>query len=460
MQGVSGRFLQHSMKQSAAISSFKSIYQLSDHFRKGTGGRSSFFGATGFLGPKMGSQVLVPFRGSEDSPRHLKLMGDLGQIVPMKYSPRDETSIKAVMAKANVVINLIGREYESRNYSFEEVNHYMAEQLVVISKEHGGIPRFIQATIMRPAVMIGTEDQLLNIWAHFAKNYSLLPLTGDGSTKVKHVYVVDVASAIIAALKDDGSSMGKVYELGGPEVFTMHQLVELMYDMIREWPRCVKVPFPITKAIAMPREIFLKKVPFSLPTSSMFNLDIINALTQDTIVSPDALTFAYLCILPHKLKGYPVEFLISHHKGGPQYGSTVSEKLHCKREEESASIELLKLIVHLISMRSSCGSFERVSLEGKNVGAEMTARSGSSGESHNSCNINIYINNNVQGASNSVLLGSEVRMGDPGVCLSLEDVKLGKKSLETDRKRRGSSLGFFGMFLAAMISIFVLSFLF
>ena len=33
----------------------------------------------------------------------------IGQIVPMKYDPRDENSIKAVMAKANVVLNLIGR---------------------------------------------------------------------------------------------------------------------------------------------------------------------------------------------------------------------------------------------------------------------------------------------------------------------------------------------------------------
>ncbi|KAG4165407.1 hypothetical protein ERO13_A13G077301v2 [Gossypium hirsutum] len=99
---------------------------------------ATVFGATGFLGrylvqqlAKMGSQVLVPFRGSEDNPRHLKLMGDLGQIVPMKYDPRDENSIKAVIAKANVVINLIGREYETRNFNFEEVNHFMAEQLAV-----------------------------------------------------------------------------------------------------------------------------------------------------------------------------------------------------------------------------------------------------------------------------------------------------------------------------------------
>ncbi|XP_077252724.1 NADH dehydrogenase [ubiquinone] 1 alpha subcomplex subunit 9, mitochondrial-like [Tasmannia lanceolata] len=374
-----------------SISPLYSIYSLSDYgidhprhgstlttkgvghlVRKGTGGRSSVsgivatvFGATGFLGryvvqqlAKIGSQVLVPFRGSEDSPRHLKLMGDLGQIVPMKYNPRDENSIKAVMAKANVVLNLIGREYETRNYSFEEVNHAMAEQLAMIAKEHGGIMRFIQvsclgasstspsimlrakaaaekavlrelpeATIMKPAVMIGTEDRILNTWAHIAKKWSFLPLIGDGSTKIQPVYVVDVAAAIIAALKDDGTSMGKVYELGGPEIFTVHQLAELMYDTIREWPRYVKVPFPIAKAIASPREFFLRKVPFPLPTPDLFNLDQINALTVDTLMSDNALTFDDLGIVPHKLKGYPIEFLISYRKGGPSFGSTISEKV-------------------------------------------------------------------------------------------------------------------------------------
>lgn len=394
MQAISRRLGHQHLNPYRSISSLKSSYPLYDHYfngadhprfasniatkgighlvRKGTGGRSSVsgiisavFGATGFLGrylvqrlAKMGSQVLVPFRGSEDSQRHLKLMGDLGQIVPMKYNPRDENSIKAVMAKANVVINLIGREYETRNYSFEEVNHFMAEQLAVIAKEHGGIMRFVQvsclgaspsspstmlrakaaaeeailrelpeATIMRPAGMVGTEDRILNTWAHFAKNYGFLPLIGDGSTKIQPVYVVDVASAIIAALKDDGTSMGKVYELGGPEVFTVHQLAEIMFDTIREWPHYVKVPFPIAKGIAMPREILLKKVPFPLPTPAIFNLDQINALTEDTVVSPDALTFNDLGIEPHKLKGYPIEYLIQYRKGGPNYGSTVSEKV-------------------------------------------------------------------------------------------------------------------------------------
>ncbi|CAI9288408.1 unnamed protein product [Lactuca saligna] len=392
MQTISRRLARESFPR-PAIYSLKSLYPISDQYygaydrryastlatkgvghlvRKGTGGRSSVsgivatvFGATGFLGrylvqelAKMGSQVLVPFRGSEDAPRHLKLMGDLGQIVPMKYNPRDEDSIKAVMAKANVVINLIGREYETRNYSFEVVNHHMAEQLAKISKEHGGIMRFIQlsclgasesspsrmlqakaaaeesilrelpeATILRPAVMLGTEDRLLNPWAQFAKKYNFLPLIGNGSTKIQPVYVADVASAVVAALKDDGSSMGKVYELGGPDVYTLHQLAELMYEVIREWPHYVNVPFPIAKAISSPRELLLNKVPFPLPTPSIFNLDLIHALSSDKLVSQDALTFNDLGIVPHKVKGYPIEFLIQYRKGGPNYGSTVSERV-------------------------------------------------------------------------------------------------------------------------------------
>ncbi|KAG6592846.1 NADH dehydrogenase [ubiquinone] 1 alpha subcomplex subunit 9, mitochondrial, partial [Cucurbita argyrosperma subsp. sororia] len=393
MQALSRRLTQQqSLNSPSSISSLKLINPLSHHYsgadrpryestlatrgvghlvRKGTGGRSSVsgivatvFGATGFLGryvvqqlAKMGSQVLVPFRGSEDSPRHLKLMGDLGQIVPMKYNPRDENSIKAVMAKSNVVLNLIGREYETRNYSFEEVNHSMAEQLATIAKEHGGIMRFIQvsclgasssapsrflrakaaaeesvlkafpeATILRPAVMIGTEDRIMNPWAHFAKKYGFIPLFGDGSTKIQPVYVVDVAAGIVSALKDDGTSIGKIYELGGPEIYTVHELAEILYDMIREWPSYLKVPFPIAKAIATPREILLNKVPFPLPTPEIFNLDQILALTQDTVVSENALTFNDLGIAPHKLKGYPVEYLISYRKGGPQFGSTVSER--------------------------------------------------------------------------------------------------------------------------------------
>lgn len=175
--------------------------------------------------------------------------------------------------------------------------------------------------------MIGTEDRILNPWAFFAKKYGFLPLIGGGSTKIQPVFVADVASAIVSSLKDNGTSMGKVYELGGPDIYTMHDLAELMFDMIREWPRYVNVPFPIAKAIASPREFLLNKVPTPMPVPTIFNLDAIKALATDNVVSKDALTFEDLGLAPHKVKGYPVEFLIQYRKGGPNYGSTVSEKM-------------------------------------------------------------------------------------------------------------------------------------
>lgn len=69
------------------------------------------------------------------------------------------------------------------------------------------------------------------------------------------------------------------------------------------------------------------------------------------------------------------------------------------------------------------GSFENLRLRGSSVGASMIA-GGGAGESPGSCSINIYINNDVQGINNSVLFGSEVRMGDPGVSLCLEGVDM------------------------------------
>ncbi|KAL6978744.1 xyloglucan galactosyltransferase [Sarracenia purpurea var. burkii] len=134
----------------------------------------------------------------------------------------------------------------------------------------------------------------------------------------------------------------------------------------------------------------------------------------------------------------------------------------CKQEEEeTAATDLLRSINCFMSTQRSHGCFDRVNLEGKNLGASMTMQPGSSsgGKPLNRCNINIYINSNVQGVNNSILVGSEVKMVDPGVCTSRREVKLGKGFQETN-KRRNSGLGFFGMFLVLVVVILLLALLF
>ena len=144
--------------------------------------------------------------------------------------------------------------------------------------------------------------------------------------------------------------------------------------------------------------------------------------------------------------------------------STMKPFWDCK-EEEIACINLQRLLDHLMCPQTSHGSFHRVNLEGRNVGASMVMRRGASDESPDSesCSINIYINNNVQGVNNSALLGSQVKMGDPGVYLTFRGVKFNEDSRETNKrngesneKGLGAKLGFCGKFLLVFISFLLL----
>ncbi|KAK7396461.1 hypothetical protein VNO78_17492 [Psophocarpus tetragonolobus] len=108
-------------------------------------------------------------------------------------------------------------------------------------------------------------------------------------------------------------------------------------------------------------------------------------------------------------------------------------------------------------------SFEYVNLDGKNVGASMRLQHRSTkGDPKDSCCINIYVNNNVQGVSNSVLHDSEVRMRDPGISLYFENLKV-DKGTPTSNKRLywgNNGLGFWLCILNLLALLFLLVLLF
>ena len=82
------------------------------------------------------------------------------------------------------------------------------------------------------------------------------------------------------------------------------------------------------------------------------------------------------------------------------------------------------------------GSSEYIKLDGNNVGASMrlNQRSIKGEPPKDCCCINVYVNNNVQGVSNSVMDGSKIEMRDPGVSLHFEDFKFAKRSLRSDMR--------------------------
>lgn len=224
---------------------------------------ATVFGCTGFLGrylvnrlSQKGTQVVVPYR-DEDTARHLKPMGDLGQIVPMEWDARNEDQIEECMRHSDVVYNLVGRDYETKNFKYDDVNVKVAGKLAAMAEELG-VSRFIHvshlnadhnspsafyrtkaqgedavrsafqgATIVRPGPLFGHEDRFLNQMSV----YPLLWHVNYGATKVRPVHSVDVAHALTIMCDADNTSMGQTFSLAGPRSYNYNELLVLIESL-------------------------------------------------------------------------------------------------------------------------------------------------------------------------------------------------------------------------------------
>ncbi|XP_067932549.1 NADH dehydrogenase [ubiquinone] 1 alpha subcomplex subunit 9, mitochondrial-like [Watersipora subatra] len=253
-------------------------------YKRGTGGRSSFngivatvFGASGFLGRyvvnqlgKIGTQVVIPYRGPEYDVDHLKLCGDLGQILYTPFNLKDEDSIRAAVKHSNVVINLIGRDWETKNFTYDDVHVAGAERIARISAE-SGVQRLIhmstmntddiqyaalgqksrfiesksrgeqvvreqfpEAVIMRPADMWGDEDRFVSYWAkHWRKHLEMMPVWKQGKHTIKRpVDVMNVAQGVVKAILDK-DAVGSTIECVGPQSFYLYDMLQFFYDEMR-----------------------------------------------------------------------------------------------------------------------------------------------------------------------------------------------------------------------------------
>ena len=102
------------------------------------------------------------------------------------------------------------------------------------------------ATILRPSVVFGPEDQFTNRFAALPRMSPVLPLIGGGATKLQPVYVGDVATAVADAV-DGKTKPGATYELGGPEVLTMREIMEIILATIERKRMLVSLPFGLAK---------------------------------------------------------------------------------------------------------------------------------------------------------------------------------------------------------------------
>ncbi|CAK0735404.1 hypothetical protein CVIRNUC_000575 [Coccomyxa viridis] len=334
--------------------------------RAGPGGRSSVsgvtatvFGCTGFLGryivnalARQGTQVVVPYRADDIDAQFLRQMGDLGQVYFWKdFDVRNDDHIRDAIKRSNVVINVIAKDKETWNFGFEEVNVDIPRRIAKLAAENPLTERFLHfscigaskdsasrrlrtkaegeeavrsiipdATIYKLAHMVGTEDRMYNNYAQLAKMLPFIPIFDGGRTKLQPVYVRDVADAVISSLKRK-EAVGKDYYLAGPDIFTIKEMIQLVFETIREPMRIVNVPVAIGKLLAAPRERFFKSIP--IPVNYIFTADNIVENTQDHVLPSGVLTFKDLGVEPKKVtEGFPIEHLRYYRVGGYDFGTT------------------------------------------------------------------------------------------------------------------------------------------
>ena len=271
------------------------------------------FGGSGFLGryvaralARRGHRIRVACR-RPDLAYHLQIAGNMGQIQPIQANLRYRWSVDRAVENADHVVNLVGILAESGRQSFEAVQNFGAKAVAEATRGVGaGLTQISAigadadspssyarskaageaavmeivpgATILRPSIVFGAEDQFFNRFAEMSRFSPFLPLIGGGTTRYQPVFVGDIAEAVADTVEGKVPN-GRIYELGGPEVLTFREMMEEMLHVVGRKRRLVTIPFGAASAMARMMR-FLPGAPLTE--------DQVALLKSDNIVSTEA----------------------------------------------------------------------------------------------------------------------------------------------------------------------------
>ena len=242
----------------------------------------SVFGGTGFLGRCLvrrlaaeGTAVRVAVRHSGRAHRALNA-ASVDRVTGFRADVRDQASVAGAVAGVDAVVDAVSAYVERSGVTFEAV-HEQGAKTLAREAAAAGVARFVlvsgiganpasasayihargrgeqmvqeafpSATIVRPSAMFGPGDALFGTLAELALRLPMLPLIGGGHTRLQPVYVEDVADAIARVLADPGTT-GKTFELAGPKVYTMRELVEIVLRLTGAHRLLMPVPFAVAE---------------------------------------------------------------------------------------------------------------------------------------------------------------------------------------------------------------------
>lgn len=298
----------------------------------------TIFGGSGFVGRHIARRMALAgwrVRVVSRDPNlagFVRPYGVVGQVEPVFGNIRDEASVTAAIRGSDAVVNCVGTFDASGRNSFEVIQHEGAERVARIAAECGVarlvhvsaigadaespsaygrskaageaavVQHFPGAVILRPSVIFGTDDSFFNRFAGMPG--PVLPIVG-GNSRFQPVWVDDVAEAAEVVLTADIAP--GTYELGGPDVATLRELMEDMLVEIRRRRVIVNLPFwlarPVAGIITFAHVMSIGIVP------RLLTRDQVEQLRLDNVVAPGARGFADLGITPSAMAAIVPEYL-------------------------------------------------------------------------------------------------------------------------------------------------------
>ena len=237
------------------------------------------FGGTGFVGRQVvrqlaqaGYRIRVATRKPNEN-LSVRPLGDVGQIALVKADIRNAAQVREAIVGSSCVVNLVGILRPGGGQSFEAL-HVQGAATIAAACAATGVSRLVQfssigadpnsssryaksraggeaaarhafpgTTVLRPSIIFGAGDGFFNLfgslmrWSRFA-----FPAFGGGKTRFQPIFVGDVAAAVAGALSND-RTRGKTYELGGPAVYTLRQILEMIANYTDRQRALFTVPF-------------------------------------------------------------------------------------------------------------------------------------------------------------------------------------------------------------------------
>jgi uncharacterized protein YbjT (DUF2867 family) len=313
---------------------------------------ATVFGGSGFIGryvvQRLASHGYVVRVAGRDpvAAQFLATAGQVGQVVPI-YAPITQAEpVARAVQDATVVVNLVGILAERRAGDFQRIHADAAGALaqaaaaaevpwLVHVSAIGADPAspsaygrskaageqavragFPAATILRPSVVFGAEDQFLNRLGWFAALSPVMPVIC-GQTRMQPVYVGDVADAIVAALLREDAA-GRLYELGGPDALTFREIVAYVLKVTQRNRRLVAIPTGLARLPAA----FAERLP-----GKPFTRDQLAMLGRDNVVAAGAAGLDALGIVPTPMELIVPSYLDQYRPGGGKRSPTPLEPI-------------------------------------------------------------------------------------------------------------------------------------